>query len=139
MQDNRSPTHVHRSPTVTLTMGGKPFTLRTTLGAMRALGRLQGGFLPLFRSVSNVDPETMALVVVIGTDARGADVEGVAQAIYDHGLEDLIDPLTRFLTLCCNGGRDPATAKPKVPRKAGTTVSDSDHDALNAELDKTEG
>lgn len=89
--------------------------------------------------MSNVDPETMALVVVIGTDARGADVEGVVQAIYDHGLEDLIDPLTRFLTLCCNGGRDPATAKPKVPREAGTTVSDSDHDALNAELDKTEG
>ena len=107
--------------TVVVTLGSTPYVLRPTYDASRILNRLTGGMLPLFRAVSNVDADTMTLIVAAGVGAKGKAVEDIGRAVWAHGLEDLVEPLTRFLTLCTNGGRDPAAVKPKPAGDVGTS------------------
>lgn len=112
--------------TVTLTLGSTPYTLRPTYDASRILNRLAGGMLPLIRSVSNVDGDMMTMIVAAGMGAKGKAVEDIGRAVFEHGLEDLVDPLTRYLTLICNGGRDPASVRAKPAGDAGAGKATSE-------------
>lgn len=132
--------------TVALTIDDKPYMLRPTLPAMRTIGRAFGGYAPILRALSDVNPDALVLVIVAGTGTpmAGPVAARLEDAIYAHGFEDLIAPLVRFVGICMAGGREPAAAGPKPAGEAvthrgatGDGKGPAESEAHDAESDAT--
>ena len=81
-------------------------TLRPTLKACRALSQQSGGIMSAVQAVGRFDFEVITAAVALGLDARTPDeTNRIAERVYATGLADLIEPVTRFLTIIANGGR----------------------------------
>lgn len=101
--------------TVEIEMGDKIYALRPKLGVMRAVSRLQGGFVGVLRKINDRDYDTMANIICLGTGATSkAATEEAEEAIFAHGIDELVKPLTRYVLVLMNGGRDPDLKTAKV-------------------------
>ncbi|HWV44132.1 hypothetical protein [Pseudorhodoplanes sp.] len=79
----------------------KPFTLRCTPRAFKAVNQL-GGFSNVFRRLAEFDADAYDAVIAAGLNKRPGDV---SELVFKTGLPDLTAPLSEFVSQLMNGGR----------------------------------
>lgn len=94
---------------VEITLAGVKHTLRCSLRAARTVSALSGGFSGAYQGLSGYNLSTYTAIVAAGLDKRGNDASKVEEQVYETGLEPLTAPLSRYLGLLMNGGREAAT------------------------------
>lgn len=96
---------------VEITLAGTRQVLRCSLRAARTVSALAGGFSGAYQGLSGYSLAIYTAIVGAGLDKRGNDAALVEKQVYDTGLETLTAPLSRYLGLLMNGGREavPAT------------------------------
>lgn len=91
---------------VEITLAGKKLTLRCSLRAARTVSGMSGGFMEAYRRIAGYDMATYVALVAAGLDKRGEAAVGIEEQVYDTGLEALMAPLTKYVGLLMNGGRE---------------------------------
>ncbi len=95
-----------------LTLGENNLTLRCTPAALRAIETDHGGLRNVFSKLYQVEFKTIKDIIKAGLiGGLKYDESVLEQEIFDHGLIDLLEPLTEFLNLLGNGGRPPEKKK----------------------------
>ena len=96
------------SVNVDIDLNGKTYTLRPSLGAAKTVNGLHGGFVGVYAALQRFDMTTFAAVICAGTGTKKPDsVAEVEEAVWQAGLEPLLPPLSRYVTILMNGGREP--------------------------------
>lgn len=91
---------------VVITLDGEETVLRPSLKAAQTISKQSGGIIAAVQAVSRFDFETIVSVIALGTGVSQArEVQALAEKVYSSGLTDLVEPVTRFLTIVANGGR----------------------------------
>lgn len=91
---------------VEITLGGVKHALRCSLRAARTVSALSGGFSAAYQGLSGYNMSTYVAIVAAGLDKRGNDAAMVEKQVYETGLETLTAPLSKYLGLLMNGGRE---------------------------------
>lgn len=98
---------------IALRLGGQDVVLRPTPHALREVLTELGGARLVYGAIYNLEYGAIFALIKAGTkrtedEAWGAaDAKALDKAIYEHGLTDLVEPCSRYLTLLVNGGREP--------------------------------
>lgn len=80
-----------------------PFgTLRPTLRAGKSINGFFGSYMAALRKLSELDQDAFFVVIAAGLSKKPSEVE---DDIFAHGLPDLVEPCTTFVTLLANGGK----------------------------------
>ena len=90
---------------VSITLDGKPFVLRSTLGAAETVNAAFGSFTAAYERVGKFDFSAFVVIIAAGTDKPTKEIKS---AVFKNGMTDLVKPISEYLTLLSNGGR-PAT------------------------------
>ncbi|ABS68941.1 conserved hypothetical protein [Xanthobacter versatilis] len=93
---------------VEVTLDGKAFVLRSTLRAAKEVSASAGGFIGAYQRLAAFDFSTYVAIVAAGLGKRSSDVE---DAVYATGIAPLSAPLSRFVQLLANGGKEPEEPK----------------------------
>lgn len=87
---------------VEITLAGQTYTLRPTLGAALAVGRM-GGFASLERRL--LDGDLTAYVGLIAVGVGKDTPRNIDEMVYKHGIFKLRDELILFNSNLANGGK----------------------------------
>jgi hypothetical protein len=91
---------------IEITLDGEKVVLRPTLRAAQTISKQNGGIMSAVQAVANFDFETITSVIALGLNLTGSvRVNEVAEKVYTTGLVDLVEPVTKYLTVLANGGR----------------------------------
>jgi len=91
---------------VTITLDGDEVTLRPSLKAAQTISKQAGGIIAAIHAVGRFDFETIVSVVALGLGVSQAkEVQSLAEKVYSTGITDLVEPVTKYLTIIANGGR----------------------------------
>lgn len=90
---------------VEIELDGEAKTLKPTLRAARTISRTFGGFQKAIEAIGAMDLEASIAVVMAGVNAKPAEGDEIAEAVFATGLPDLVEPLILYLTNLANGGR----------------------------------
>ena len=94
---------------VEITLNGRACTLRCSLRAARAVSGMSGGFAGAFDGISRFNFSIYAAIVAAGLDKRtSSELSDIEEDVFKNGLESLVAPLTRYVTLLMHGGREPS-------------------------------
>lgn len=91
---------------VEISLGGAKHVLRCSLRAARTVSALSGGFSAAYQGLSGYNMATYVAIVAAGLDKRGNDAAAVEKQVYETGFEPLTAPLSKYLGLLMNGGRE---------------------------------
>lgn len=100
---------------VAITLGGEEFVLKSTLGAAKTVNRLLNGFRGAYERLQQSDFEAYAIIICAGAGlTTSADIEAMTQRVFDAGIieSSVGEPLTKFVALLANGGRDSSAKEP---------------------------
>lgn len=89
---------------VEITLAGEPHVLRSTLRAAKEVSASAGGFIGAYQRLAAFDFGTYVAIVAAGLGKRASEVE---QMVYETGIAPLSEPLSRFVQLLANGGKEP--------------------------------
>jgi hypothetical protein len=84
-------------------------TLRTSLAAAKRVNATCGSYFDQLQRLVAQDFATYVALVAAGLGKKPEDVEA---KVFDVGLDDLNEPLTKFVKSLKNGGRDPDLLPP---------------------------
>lgn len=91
---------------VTITLDDEQVTLRPTLRACQTISKQAGGIMSAVQAVGRFDLEVMTSVIALGLDIRKpAELNALAEKVYQSGMAELVEPVTQFLSILANGGR----------------------------------
>lgn len=90
---------------VQITLGDQTRTLRPTLRAARAISQQFGGFRQAFESVAKFDLDVFIGVITVGLGVSGSDAKEIPDLVWEAGMPDLTEPVSRYLSILANGGR----------------------------------
>lgn len=91
---------------VPITLDGEEAVLRPSLKAAQTISKQSGGIIAAVQAVGRFDFETIVAVIALGLGVSQArEVQTLAEKVYSTGLTDLVEPVTKFLTIIANGGR----------------------------------
>lgn len=98
---------------VTITLDGDDVDLRCTPLAMKALCNRHGSLIAVQQKIASFDFNAMADVVEIGIGPKqlkhlGISREKLESAVYEAGMAKILAPLTRYIMMLANGGREPS-------------------------------
>lgn len=91
---------------VEISLGGVKHVLRCSLRAARTVSALSGGFSAAYQGLSGYNLAVYVAIVAAGLDKRGNDAAQIERQVYETGLEALTAPLSKYLGLLMNGGRE---------------------------------
>lgn len=94
---------------VEIVLSGTRQTLRCTVRAARTVSAISGGFVAAYQRLRDYDMATYVTIVAAGLDARGDAANKIEERVYETGLDSLTAPLTKYVGLLMNGGREPAS------------------------------
>lgn len=92
---------------IELTLDGETVVLRPTLEAAITVDEQLGGFVEAFRQVGAFKLSAYVVIVAAGLGRRPNEVK---TQVYNTGLASLAVPVTHYVTLLSNGGRQPEEA-----------------------------
>lgn len=96
---------------VEITLNGRREVLRCSLRAARTVSLANGGFTGAFEGLARFNFSAYTALIAAGLNKQSAkEVEELQADLYATGLQSLDPPLTRFVTMLMNGGREPETA-----------------------------
>lgn len=91
---------------VTIMLDGEEVTLRPTLRAAQTISKQSGGIMSAVQAIGRFDLEVMTTVIALGLNATGPrEINDVAEKVWSTGMVDLVEPVSRFLSILANGGR----------------------------------
>lgn len=91
---------------VDLVLDGQTVTLRPTLRAAQMLSKQSGGLMSAVQAVARLDIEVVTSVIAMGLNiTRPNDINDLAEKVWSTGVVELVEPVTKFLTILANGGR----------------------------------
>ena len=91
---------------VDLDLGGETVTLRPTLRAAQAISKQNGGIMAAVQAIARFDLEVMTAVISLGLNiTTPREINDLAEKVWSTGMADLVEPVTRYLTILANGGR----------------------------------
>jgi hypothetical protein len=100
------------SSDVSVKLAGADYDLRVSLKAATAISRQFGGMNNAFSALGRADLDTYTFIIKAGLapeaqrELSDNDVD-VADAVWRAGMDNLAEPLSRYVSLLRNGGRDP--------------------------------
>ena len=107
---------------VAVVIAGEERFLRPTLRAAIAVNRRFGGFVGAFQKIGALDLEAAVHIVAAGLDRRDPDdLKALERDVFEHGVALLVEPLSRYVEILSNGGREPGKEpeeKPDPSKKA---------------------
>lgn len=89
---------------VEIVLDGETHVLRSTLRAAKEVSASAGGFIGAYQRLATFDFSTYVAIVAAGLGKKVSDVEG---KVYATGIAPLSAPLSRFVQLLANGGKEP--------------------------------
>lgn len=99
---------------VAITLNGDDFTLRPTLKAASAISRQLGGLNEAYAALGRVQLDAYVFIVRTGLPRdqlkKFPEESDLANAVWRAGMDNLAEPLARFVNLLRNGGRNPEVA-----------------------------
>ncbi|WP_342640938.1 hypothetical protein [Rhodoligotrophos ferricapiens] len=96
----------HVEDTVEIELDGERITLRPTLEAAMLVDTQFGGYTAAFQALLN---HSLSAAITIISAGSGRSVNNDLRAkVYQHGVRNLVGPLSRFVTILANGGREPS-------------------------------
>lgn len=91
---------------VEVELWGEIVTLRPTLRAAQTLSKQNGGLMAAVQAVGRFDLEVMTSVIALGLNVTAPrEVNDLAERVWSTGMAELVEPVSRFLTILANGGR----------------------------------
>lgn len=84
---------------------GESMTLRCTPRAAKDVNAAFGSFMEALRRVETIDYAACNAIVTAGSGKPRAEVENF---VFDVGIANMVAPLSRYVVLLVNGGRDPS-------------------------------
>lgn len=91
---------------VDIELDGDTVVLKPTLNAIQAISRQSEGIMGAVRKVGQFDFDMIVLVIGLGTNTTDRkDQRDLAERVFATGLADLVEPVTRYLSILANGGR----------------------------------
>ncbi len=91
---------------VPITLDGEGVVLRPSLKAAQTISKQAGGIIAAVQAVGQFNFETIVTVIALGLGISSPkEVQALAEKVYSTGLTDLVEPVTRYLTIVANGGR----------------------------------
>lgn len=91
---------------VDITLDGETVTLRPTLRAAQTISKQSGGIMSAVQAVGRFDLEVMTSVIALGLNVTTPrEISDLAEKVWSTGMADLVEPVTRYLTILANGGR----------------------------------
>ena len=91
---------------VDLVLDGHNVTLRPTLRAAQTLSKQSGGLMSAVQAVARLELEVITSVIAMGLNVTTPrEINDLAEKVWSTGVVDLVDPVTRYLTILANGGR----------------------------------
>lgn len=105
---------------VSIKINGQQYTLKASLQAYRMVNMIGPGFTPVLQSIRNFDAAVITQIICCGTGKMAnGDAEKVETEVFAHGLMDLADPVTEFVTMLANGGRKASDDQPEASGSGG--------------------
>lgn len=89
---------------ITISLDDDKVVLRSTLRAAKAVSAGQGGFVGALQRISQFELAAYVSVVAAGSGRNEKEIE---DAVFSAGIQSLAEPLTKYVALLMNGGRDP--------------------------------
>jgi hypothetical protein len=94
---------------VDIKLGEDTHTLRCTVRAWEEINALFGSYTEAYRQLATLNSAAYISIVAAGL---GKPPKEIKSAVYAAGMSDLVGPLTKYLTLLSNGGREPVEETP---------------------------
>ncbi|WP_062206794.1 hypothetical protein [Aureimonas sp. AU12] len=93
---------------VEVELGGDTHLLRPSLKAATAISRQFGGLVGAMQAALNGNLDAFQFVVKTGiVTAKNISTEDLKELVWSAGMRKLSDPVSKYLTLLQNGGKDP--------------------------------
>lgn len=91
---------------VDIILDGETVTLRPTLRAAQTISKQAGGIMAAVQAVGRFDLEVMTSVIALGLNVTTPrEINDLAERVWSTGMADLVEPVTRYLSVLANGGR----------------------------------
>lgn len=88
---------------VRISLDGKDLVLRSSLRAARAVSADQDGFVGALQRLARFDFDAFVSIIAVGIGKDASDIE---DAVYEAGLETLVDPVSKYVGYLMRGGRE---------------------------------
>ncbi len=99
--------------TVDIKLGDETFTLKPTLGAVRAIEAHFGGLRGASQAINALSIDGCAVIIAGGAGLTGRDAEAVAEQVWQAGVLDVSVQLNAYLVALYNPkGPDAGKEKP---------------------------
>lgn len=92
---------------IAITLDGEERTLKPSLGAATRVNNRFGGFSKAIAELAALNLDAYVVVIGHGLGATDAEQKVLKEKVYKTGVTNLVRPLTRFVVILANGGRDP--------------------------------
>src|SRR5688572_6011433 len=97
---------------VDLVLDGETVTLKPNLRAAQVLSKQSGGILAALQAVARFDIEVISSTIALGLGKTSPkEITEIGEKVYETGLVDLVEPVSRFLSNLANGGRPQAATE----------------------------
>ena len=93
--------------TVTVELDGDTIVLTPSVGAMEFLANKYGPLQKILDGIATLDYNLYTDIIIAGVLPRKADVKSTKEAVFKHGIIELMPILTEYALLLMNGGKKP--------------------------------
>lgn len=87
--------------------------LRFTPRAMREVNAAFGSFGAMYQQLMLQNAEAFIAVAAAGLGKKSKDVE---DAVFVHGMPDLVEPFSKYVQWLANGGKEPKVDEGSAPK-----------------------
>lgn len=103
---------------VEITLNGRRECLRCSVRAALTVSLANGGFTGAYEGLARFNFSTYTALIAAGLNKQSAkEIEALQADIYATGLQSLDPPLTRFVSMLMNGGKEPSSETQDAPGK----------------------
>lgn len=87
---------------ITITLNDEEYELRPTLEAYRKIQTQFGGLRGALEALTQMNVDSLTHIICAGAGIGKREQEKVAQNVFDHGISDVTEQLTPFLSALFN-------------------------------------
>ena len=92
---------------VTIVLDGEEHTLRPSLKAASSVSRQFGGFVGAFNALMQGQLDAFTSIIKAGLVSKNISTDDLKEAVWRTGLPKLSEPVSRYVSILQNGGKDP--------------------------------
>jgi hypothetical protein len=93
---------------VEIELDGEKVTLKPSLRVAQTISRNASGISGAMDAVNRFDFDMVVGVIALGLNISGREADALPAKVYETGMTNLVGPVSRFLAIVANGGREPS-------------------------------